>query len=91
VETILTNNSNQFVTFDTPIFVSARGASLPSCYWAYNPDDPQLEVVRPGETKNVTFGTHLEAGDYVQALVFELPGWTVSICLNGAGQQIPCR
>jgi hypothetical protein len=91
VETILTNNSHEFVTFDTPIFVSARGAPLPSCYWAYNPDDPQLEVVRPGETKDVTFGTHMEAGDYVQALVFELPGGTISICLNGGGQQIPCR
>jgi hypothetical protein len=91
VEVLLTNNSNQFVTFDTPIFVSALGAPLPSCYWAYNPDDPHLEVVRPGETKNVTFGTHLEANDYVQALVWELPGWTVSICLNGAGHQIPCR
>ncbi len=90
VETILTNNSNNFVTFQTPTFVSASGAALPSCYWAYDPNNPKLEVAQPGESKNVTFGTHLETGDYVRALVFDLPGWTITVCLNGAGQQIPC-
>jgi hypothetical protein len=91
VQALLTNNSKGFVTYDTPIFVSASGASLPSCYFAYDPNNPSLPVAQPGETKDVTFVTHLATGDYVRALVFELPGWSITVCLDGAAHQVPCN
>jgi hypothetical protein len=91
VEVIFTNDSDNYITCGSPIFVSASGASLPRCYFPYDPNNPSLPVAKPGETKDVTFVTHLQRSDYVQALVFELPGWTITLCLNGAGQQIPCK
>jgi len=87
VETILTNNSNRFIPdWWSPVFISAKGRALPTCVWYYN-----NTVVQPGETINVTFATHLEGDDWVTALVFDELNYTVSICLNGGGQQIPCQ
>jgi len=87
VEIILTNNSNQFIPdWWTPTFVSAKGRPLPTCIWYYN-----NTVVQPDETINVTFATHLEADDWVAALVFDELNYTLSICLNGGGQQVPCQ
>ncbi len=87
VEVILTNNSNRF-TRDSwfPTFISASGRPLAPCIWYYN-----NTVVEPGESADVTFATHLEANDWVRAMVFEELNYTVTICLNGAAQQVPCQ
>jgi hypothetical protein len=87
VEVILTNNSNRF-TQDKwfPTFISASGRPLVPCIWYYN-----NTVVEPGESADVTFATHLEANDWVRAMVFDELNYTVTICLNGAAQQVPCQ
>ena len=64
----------------------ASGAPLPSCMWYY--DDTSVE---PGQTGEVTFVTHLQQGDYVRAMVFDLPEESIGICLDPAGRQITCR
>ncbi len=87
VEVILTNTSNRF-TRDSwfPTFISASGRPLQPCIWYYN-----NTVVEPGESADVTFATHLEANDWVRAMVFDELKYTVTICLNGAAQQVPCQ
>jgi hypothetical protein len=87
MEIILTNNSKQFIPDHwSPTFVSASGRSLPTCIWYYN-----NTVVQPGEVIDVTFATHLETDDWVSALVFDELNYTVTICLNPAGQAVPCQ
>jgi hypothetical protein len=87
VEVILTNNSNRYIPDAWyPTFYSAKGRSLPACIWYYN-----NTAVQPGESTDVTFATHLEGDDWVTALVFDELNYTVSICLNGAGQQVACQ
>jgi hypothetical protein len=87
VEVILTNNSHSY-TRDKwfPTFISASGRPLVPCIWYYN-----NTVVEPGESADVTFATHLEANDWVRAIVFDELDYTVTICLNGAAQQVPCQ
>jgi len=87
VEVILTNNSKQFIPDHwSPTFVSASGRSLPTCIWYYN-----NTAVQPGEVIDVTFATHLETDDWVSALVFDEMNYTVTICLNPAGQAASCQ
>jgi hypothetical protein len=86
-QVLLTNNSTRYIGEDWyPSFISASGAGLPSCVFYYN-----NLAVEPGETIDVTYGTHLKVGDYVKALVFEIQGYTEAICLNPGGQKIPCQ
>jgi hypothetical protein len=87
VQLLVTNNSSSY-TKDKwlPTFVSASGASLPSCIWYYN-----NTVIEPGETVDVTFATHLQGGDYVKALVLSLLGHTATICLDPGANEIPCK
>ena len=87
LQLLVTNNSSSY-TQDKwlPTFVSASGASLPSCIWYYN-----NTVIEPGETVDVTFATHLQGGDYVKALVLSLLGQTVTICLDPGANEIPCK
>jgi hypothetical protein len=87
VEVILTNNSKQFIPDHwSPTFISASGRSLPTCIWYYN-----NTAVQPDEIIDVTFATHMETDDWVSALIFDELGYTLSICLNPAGQAVPCQ
>jgi hypothetical protein len=87
VEVILTNNSNSFIPDNWgPTFFSASGQILQTCAWLY--DDM---AVQPGETINVTFATHMEANDWVSAMVFDELGYTVTLCLNPSGQVVGCQ
>jgi hypothetical protein len=86
-QVLLTNNSTRFIGEEWgPTFISASGAGLPTCVFYYN-----NLVVEPGETIDVTYGTHLQVGDYVKTLVFDIQGYTEAVCLNPGGQQIPCQ
>jgi S1-C subfamily serine protease len=86
VEIILTNNSNQFIPDRWgPTFFSAGGQVLETCAWLYD-----NMSVQPGETANVTFATHMEANDWVSAIVFDELGYTTTLCLNPAGQVVAC-
>jgi S1-C subfamily serine protease len=86
VEIMLTNNSNQFIPDKWgPTFFAASGQVLETCAWLY--DDMS---VQPGETANVTFATHMEANDWVAAMVFDELGYTTTLCLNPAGQVVAC-
>jgi hypothetical protein len=86
VEVMLTNNSNQSIPHNWwPTFLSASGQALETCAWMY--DDMS---VQPGETANVTFATHMEAYDWVTAMVFDELGYTTTLCLNPSGQMVAC-
>jgi len=87
VEVILTNNSNSFIPDGWgPTFYTASGQIPPTCTWYY-----ENIAVQPGEIINVTFATHVEANDWVSALVFDELGYTATLCLNGSGQMVACQ
>jgi hypothetical protein len=69
-----------------PQFIAAGGAALKSCMWYYD-----NTAVRTGTTVDVTFYTHLQTGDWVRAMQFSFPQGVVTICLNQAGQTVPCQ
>jgi hypothetical protein len=86
LQVLLTNNSRRYISEGWgPTFISASGASLPTCVFYY-----ENLVVDPGETIDVTYGTHLPTGDYVKALVFDILNHTEVICLSPGGTKISC-
>ena len=86
-QVLLTNNSDNFVAEGWgPTFLTASGAGAPSCVFYYD-----NLVVEPRESIDVTYGTHIQVGDYVKALVFNVLGHTEVICLTPGGQQTQCN
>jgi predicted component of type VI protein secretion system len=87
VEFVVTNQSNRYIPDQWhPHFYSAKGDVPEVCVWYY--DNTAIE---PGETTYVTFATHVESDDWVQAMVLDEIGYEVIICLNAAGQIVACR
>lgn len=87
VEFVLTNHSNRYIPDGWhPEFYTAKGQVPPTCIWYYD-----NTAVQPGETIYVTFATHVELDDWVQAIVLDELGYTLTICFNSAGQIIACR
>lgn len=87
VEVILTNNSDRYIPDGwSPDFYSAKGDAPPTCIWYYD-----NTAVQPGEVIYVTFATHVEADDWVRAMVFDELGYQVTVCFNAAAQAVACR
>jgi hypothetical protein len=86
VEIVLTNQSNRYVPDGWyPTFYTARGQVPPTCIWYYN-----NTAVQPGETTYVTFATHVDLDDWVQAMVLDELDYAVMVCFNAAGQVVNC-
>ena len=87
VEFVVTNQSSRYIPDRWyPHFYSAQGEVPQVCVWYY--DNTAIE---PGETTYVTFATHVESDDWVQAMVLDEIGYELVLCLNGAGQVVACR
>jgi hypothetical protein len=87
IEVVVTNYSSVPIPDGwLPTFISASGASLVSCQWYYVNTE-----VQTGETTDVTFATHVQTSDWVRAMQFNFPLGVVTICLNGAAQEVPCQ
>jgi len=86
IELIVTNQSNRTIPDHWyPVFYSAQGQVPTTCIWYYD-----NTAIQPGETTYVTFATHVEANDWVQALMLDELGYQVVICFNAAGQVVAC-
>jgi hypothetical protein len=86
IEVILTNHSDQWIPDGwAPEFFSADGRVPPVCVWDYGDT-----AVEPGEVTYLTFATHTELSDYVQAMVFYELGYEHRTCFNSAGRVVAC-
>jgi hypothetical protein len=86
VELVLTNQSDRYIPDGWyPTFHTAKGQVPPTCVWYYD-----NIAVQPDETIYVTFATHVNLDDWVQAMVIDELGYAVMVCFNAAGQVVNC-
>ena len=86
VELVLTNQSDRDIPDGWyPTFHTAQGQVPPTCVWYYD-----NTAVQPGETIYVTFATHVNLDDWVQAMVVNELGYAVMVCFSAAGQVVDC-
>ncbi len=86
VKLVFTNNSYQPIRGDwRPRFVTNIGTDLPTCMVEFD-DTP----IKPGETKEVSFFTHLLKDKWVSKMIVEEADYKWETCLDEMGNQIEC-